>query len=126
VKASVALADGTPRPYDETLQEKSWRETERLQEARFNERRAKYAAAYADYRQTKTWRAKRTQVLARDKGVCQGCLSREATQVHHLTYEHIGAELLFELISLCDECHERVRAGSTSLSPIDEEPCGDD
>ena len=35
-------------------------------------------------------------------------LLRPATQVHHLTYAHLGDELLFELISVCDDCRKRI------------------
>ena len=109
VAASIALADGgDPAPFDESIEAKWWLEADRLRETR----RLMRKQAYAEYRETDAWRAKRAQALARDKGVCQGCLSRRATQVHHLSYAHVGDELLFELISLCDECHERVHAGS--------------
>ncbi len=36
-----------------------------------------------------------------EKGDC----TNEATQVHHLTYERIGAEMLADLQALCGECH---------------------
>jgi 5-methylcytosine-specific restriction endonuclease McrA len=48
-----------------------------------------------------------------------GCQSR-ATQVHHLTYRHLGNEPLFELMAICRDCHEqltemdRSRLGSVS------------
>lgn len=53
------------------------------------------------------WKEKRLAVLKRDRYICQGCLSEKATDVHHLTYEHIGNELLWELISVCRDCHNR-------------------
>lgn len=61
---------------------------------------------YEAYLLTPQWRAKRDLALKRDDWTCQGCLAERATQVHHLTYSHLGSELLFQLISLCDECHE--------------------
>jgi 5-methylcytosine-specific restriction endonuclease McrA len=117
VAASVALADGrTPPPFDESIEAK-WRlEADRLRE----ERRGRRRQAYDAYLQSDAWRAKRAQALARDHGVCQGCLSRPATQVHHRTYEHVGDELLFELVSLCDECHERAHASSALVDSINE------
>ena len=30
-----------------------------------------------------------------------------ATQAHHLTYEHMGDEFLWELKAVCRPCHER-------------------
>jgi len=64
---------------------------------------------YYEYLRSPEWRAKREKVLQRDKFICQGCLNAEATEVHHLTYDHVFNEFLFELTSLCRECHERLR-----------------
>lgn len=63
---------------------------------------------YTAYLKTPQWRSKRTAVLARANGMCEGCLTRRATQVHHLTYAHVGDEFLFELVAICDECHSRI------------------
>lgn len=63
---------------------------------------------YSSYLQSAEWRAKRAKVLARAKGICEGCGDRRATQVHHLTYAHIRDELLFELVAVCDGCHEKI------------------
>lgn len=65
-------------------------------------------AEYALYLQTGEWKERRQRVLQRERYICQGCLSERATQVHHTTYEHLGAELLFQLIALCDACHRRI------------------
>ena len=42
--------------------------------------------------------------------MCEGCGVRRAAQVHHLTYEHVGDELLFELVAVCGQCHDRITA----------------
>ncbi len=63
---------------------------------------------YAEYLQSPAWRFKRQQVLDRDGGICQGCRKREATEVHHLTYKRFGCEMLFDLIAVCDDCHNRI------------------
>jgi 5-methylcytosine-specific restriction endonuclease McrA len=63
---------------------------------------------YRAYLSSPEWKAKRTKVLARDKYVCQACLSRPATEIHHLTYDHVGNEPLFELTSVCATCHEQL------------------
>lgn len=63
---------------------------------------------YGEYLKTPAWRAKRQLVLQRAKGVCEGCAAQKATQVHHTTYAHVGDEFLWELIAICDTCHERV------------------
>lgn len=63
---------------------------------------------YDAYIKSERWANKRAMVLKRCSQTCEGCGVRPATQVHHLTYEHLGDELLFELVGLCRDCHERV------------------
>ena len=49
----------------------------------------------------------------RDDGKCKAILSgclRSANQVHHLSYQHVGNEPLFELISVCSACHDKITA----------------
>ena len=65
---------------------------------------------YNQYLESPEWRMKRKQVLLRAKGMCEGCQAQVATQVHHLTYAHVGKELLFELVAICNACHEIVHA----------------
>jgi hypothetical protein len=77
------------------------REIERLWEEKKTLRKEDYAV----YLTTDKWKAKRERVLKRDDYLCQACLIRKATQVHHKTYEHIYNEPLFDLESVCDICH---------------------
>jgi 5-methylcytosine-specific restriction endonuclease McrA len=49
----------------------------------------------------------RNRVIKRDGGLCRGCSEAPATQVHHLTYEHIGNEFDWELVAICRRCHQR-------------------
>lgn len=58
-----------------------------------------------EYLQTSQWKNIRQKVLQRDNFLCQGCLENRATEVHHLTYAHHKNELMFELISVCYDCH---------------------
>ena len=60
------------------------------------------------YLKTGKWAVLRIKALTRDDYTCQGCLEKKAVQVHHITYENIGNEFCFELISLCDDCHEKI------------------
>jgi len=71
------------------------------------QRRASAKAAYREYLQSQEWAAIRARVLLRAGRKCEGC-GEEATQVHHLTYEHVFEEFLFELIAVCRGCHERL------------------
>jgi hypothetical protein len=63
---------------------------------------------YSGYLASEGWARKRVLILKRAGGTCEGCLSRPATEVHHLTYTHVGAEFAFELVALCAACHERL------------------
>jgi hypothetical protein len=84
-------------------------EAERMsREIDFSKAREEHAERYREYLKTDGWRRKRDHILRRDEYLCQGCLSRPATQVHHLTYEHIFEEFALELVSLCGHCHARI------------------
>ena len=63
---------------------------------------------YKKYLASDEWLAKRKRVILRAQGLCEGCRENDATVVHHLSYEHVGEEFLFELVALCKECHARV------------------
>jgi hypothetical protein len=60
---------------------------------------------YNQYLLTPAWKAKRKAVMERAGSLCEGCRKRKATQIHHTTYKHVGDELLFELVAVCDSCH---------------------
>lgn len=62
-------------------------------------------AWYSQYLQSPAWKNLRQRVLRRDRKTCQHC-GDPATVVHHKTYKRAGRELLSDLISLCDLCHE--------------------
>lgn len=62
---------------------------------------------YEAYLQTDAWRAKRAVALKRANGICEGCGTRPATQVHHLSYLHLGDEFLWELKAVCAVCHAK-------------------
>jgi hypothetical protein len=59
------------------------------------------------YLRTSKWKEIRKKVLKRDDYTCQGCLENRATEVHHITYDNWKNEFMFELMSLCRECHSR-------------------
>ncbi len=60
---------------------------------------------YQKYLLSNEWRDIRKLALERDRYICQIC-NKVAEEVHHLTYAHLGHEYLFELVSLCQDCHE--------------------
>ena len=54
------------------------------------------------------WRAKRSEILERDKRTCTRCKSRNDLQVHHLVYEDDfpWESKNEDLITLCKSCHK--------------------
>lgn len=72
--------------------------------------RDKWFDSYTPYLSSPAWAKRRRQVLERAKGSCEGCGENPPTEVHHLTYAHVGNEFLFELVALCASCHDRIHA----------------
>ena len=93
-----------------------WQEQQRQRDAEFETRRSERRQEYLDYLQTVAWKRKREAVLERANYVCQaqmqGCFGR-ASQAHHLTYEHVFDEPLFDLVAVCRNCHERLHSDFT-------------
>lgn len=71
-------------------------------------RDAEWWAKYDAYLETPEWLALRDLVLDRSDGVCEGCGLQRAVQVHHVTYEHVFHEFLWELRAVCLDCHKRI------------------
>jgi 5-methylcytosine-specific restriction endonuclease McrA len=115
-------------PYDEQLQAQ-WREkwqarVAELRAERDEQKNEDWWAEYEAYMRTPQWQEMRARVLARDGRVCQGCLGASGvpdTQVHHLTYEHLGHEFAWELVTVCRVCHERLHGRALSV-PADRVP----
>jgi len=70
--------------------------------------KSNWFSEHNDYLKSETWQEKREEVLRRDKYLCQACLKRKATEIHHLSYDHWKNEPLYELISVCHECHQAI------------------
>ncbi|MCK9328065.1 MAG: hypothetical protein M0P69_21395 [Bacteroidales bacterium] len=60
---------------------------------------------YQSYLSSSWWKDRREKALDLAKHRCQLCNSPEDLQVHHRTYERIGAELPEDLTVLCKPCH---------------------
>jgi hypothetical protein len=70
--------------------------------------RPEWRDEYAAYLDSPEWQAKRKRAMARARGQCEGCQAARAVEVHHLTYDHVGNEFLWELVAVCADCHQRV------------------
>jgi hypothetical protein len=118
------LVTGEPLAWDDEI-EVRWAQAGR---ERFAAQRAAQAETEAEkaeqrrevyrrYLESPEWLERRRLVLLRDRVMCQGCHKERAVEVHHLTYDHIGRELLFELVSLCAACHA---VAHSKKVPLDE------
>lgn len=109
ISKSVALAEEpNPRPFDADFRLRM-REQESIRRRSAREADAESRKAeYASYLLTSSWRARRFKVLERAKYLCEGCGEHPAMEVHHVTYDHVGGEFLWELRAVCVTCHERL------------------
>ncbi|MDE2104664.1 MAG: hypothetical protein KGL39_45935 [Patescibacteria group bacterium] len=103
-------------PWDDSIYQKWWA----AQQVSYNQKKADEKAEwfkwYNAYLTTPEWKAKREKVLDRAKGLCEGCGNRRAIQSHHLTYEHVGNEFLWELVAVCEACHLRFHEAKNATS----------
>jgi hypothetical protein len=63
---------------------------------------------YQAYLKSPKWKSKRLKVLTRAKFRCEKCKKRQATQIHHKSYERIFNEPLSDLLAVCAPCHRKI------------------
>lgn len=90
--------------YDYTLKENQ-KVSEFLKLLKTDNYHNSFIEDYIQYINSPEWREKRLLALERDNYICQIC-GVPAKEVHHLTYEHFKNEYIFELVSLCLNCHK--------------------
>ena len=78
---------------------------EAVRQKEIEERRTWYRETYL---KSYEWSVIRQKVLTRSGGLCEGCGFERATEVHHLTYERVGKEMLFDLVAVCRGCHGKI------------------
>jgi 5-methylcytosine-specific restriction endonuclease McrA len=109
-KASLSTLEQIRAPeIDAGLQER-WNEERfafqrSLREKVREEEKRGWWERYNAYLLSEGWAKKRQRVLERDNFICQACRLRRAEQVHHLTYDHVFHEPLFDLAAVCLRCH---------------------
>ena len=98
--------------YDDTLYEKiganydSFSKIRQIKHFQENTNQKKqWFVKHSEYLKTEKWKSIRLKVLKRDDYLCQCCLEASATEVHHLTYANWMDEFMYELISVCYNCH---------------------
>ena len=76
---------------------------------------------YELYLNSPDWEDLRQRVLIRDNYLCQGCLSKPATCVHHRSYKshkELGEAMCFELVAFCQKCHDLCHPGKSEENGI--------
>jgi hypothetical protein len=61
--------------------------------------------AYRQYLQSERWAARRGRILPRAGDRCERCGGGAPAEVHHPTYERLGAERDGDPVALCAPCH---------------------
>jgi len=76
---------------------------------------------YNDYLQSDEWKARRDYRLKKDGFRCAICGTGKNLQVHHITYERIQNELIDDLVTLCESCHNGVHSSDVVLEKRNKE-----
>lgn len=98
--------------WDRELEERSAESLKRKTAAAWKVEKIKQVEAklkeYDEYIESEDWRKIADKVLKRDKHTCQYCGDAKAKQVHHLTYNRLYDEAMFDLVSVCVKCHDKL------------------
>ena len=70
---------------------------------------------YDKYLLSLEWQRRRKGAIERVGGRCQLCNSADKLQVHHRTYERLGAERDEDLTVLCESCHKLFHGSGIEL-----------
>lgn len=74
---------------------------------------------YLAYIQSPRWMKKRARRLCFDQHKCCYCKGSVRLQVHHLHYDHLFNETMWDLITLCFQCHEELHRDEESRERIE-------
>lgn len=94
--------------WDDSLGERWWNEYRQHWQSQREAKNHSWWEKYESHMRSEKWQDLRRRVLKRAGGICEGCGERKAVQVHHLTYERLGDEMLFDLVAVCLACHEKI------------------
>lgn len=84
-----------------------WINQREIRQQMFEQEQEERRRLYREYLDSPRWSRKRERVLKRCRYICEGCMKWPATHIHHLSYDNIGDELLYQLVGLCRNCHEK-------------------
>lgn len=107
VSRSDAERLGAIPDFDEAAND-AWKAARRAEFKKIaDDNRTQWFGKYDAYLSSPEWARRRALVMRRAGGICEGCGEQAATQVHHLTYDNVGAEFLWQLVAVCGDCHAR-------------------
>ena len=75
---------------------------------------------HEQYLQSEWWKKTREERLRMDGYRCSWCGSEKDLNVHHFSYDYLGCEDAKDLITLCEDCHQRLHKCTEELRPIRE------
>ena len=70
--------------------------------------------AKALYMASENWERLRQERITLCKGICEARTKnceKYASDIHHISYAHIGDEALWDLRAVCRSCHKKVSRG---------------
>ena len=111
-KLTKAQRENAP-PYNRSLRDQFYQEQVRQRRQRRMAGTDAWLEWYTQYLKSDVWRDKRHLVHRRAGGRCEACGVATSTNVHHLTYANVGAEPLFDLVAVCQSCHDEIHGGET-------------
>jgi 5-methylcytosine-specific restriction endonuclease McrA len=98
--------------FDRDLQENTrhaaWEQYKAEREQTISEAGRMWWAWYNGYLASPLWARRRAAVLRLSGGICEACGEPTATIAHHLKYDHVGAEPLYDLVAVCASCHTQI------------------
>lgn len=73
---------------------------------------------YKQYLLSDHWIRVKDQYSRTYKHICYLCLSPKFLDLHHVTYERLGAELMTDLVYLCRDCHGMIHKDGSDFDDI--------
>ena len=108
-REALATCGGEPPPrFDDELKERWQLMMDEAREGVMQKFEDEFWPEYQIYLESPAWKAKSRAVIKRAAEVCEGCCNAPAQQAHHLTYDNVFDEFLFQLVALCTPCHTRL------------------
>lgn len=60
---------------------------------------------YSKYIVSESWKNFTKRFYKKNKKECASCSGKTEIDIHHMTYERLGHELMEDVVALCNDCH---------------------